>query len=61
MKPVHGLLADQKVNWSELARKYGLHQKNGGQTKEFLAANGVPLVTREGENQRNCQEESHFQ
>ena len=39
--------ADQKVNWSELARKYGLHQKNGGQTiKEFLAANGVPLATK---------------
>ncbi|KAL5517132.1 hypothetical protein EMCRGX_G002607 [Ephydatia muelleri] len=38
---------EQKVNWSELARRHGVVQKNGGQmVKEFLQACNIPAACR---------------
>ena len=38
---------EQKVNWSELARRHGVVQKNGGQmAKEFLQACNIPAACR---------------
>lgn len=35
----------EKVNWSELAKKYGITKRNGGQIlKEFLAENGIQVA-----------------
>ena len=37
--------SQEKVNWSELARQYGLKQKNGGQTlKDLLKQHDIPVA-----------------
>ena len=39
-------LPDRDVNWSELAREYGIQSSNGGQMiKEFLRQNDIPAAS----------------
>ena len=38
-------LPEQKVNWSELAKQYGIQKKNGGQIiKEWLKIHNIPTA-----------------
>lgn len=44
---------NELVNWSELARQYGITKSNGGQSvKEFLKENNIPVALREQRVQR---------
>ena len=46
-------LPEQKVNWSELAKQYGIQKQNGGQIiKEWLKKHNIPTANKQNKEQR---------
>ena len=46
-------LPEQKVNWSELAKQYGIQKQNGGQIiKEWLKKYNIPTANKQNIEQR---------